>query len=307
MARIVAAITAGLMAGALAACTTTPALPGPPPGGKTPAFADIIANAPDGDWRPLDPARTLYMDLARGRVVIELAPEFAPSHVANITALSREGYFRGGGVTRVQDNFVAQWSQASDPPRKPVQGKETLKAEFTLPRSAPIAFQRHPDPDTFAPEVGFWNGFAVARDARSQWLTHCYGVVGVGREDDPDSGGGGELYAIIGHAPRGLDRNLTVVGRVVQGMELLSSLPRGTEALGFYKTPAEYARFSDIRLAADAPPAERTNLEVMRTDSASFATLVNARRWRNDDFYRVPPGRIGLCNIAVPVRAAKAG
>jgi peptidylprolyl isomerase len=289
----------------LAACATAPAIPGPPPGGKTEAVGDIIAAAPDADWRPLDPARTLYMDFPKGRVIIELAPEFAPNHVANIIALSREGFFRDGGVTRVQDNFVAQWGPGVDPPRKPKAAKETLPAEFTLPRTAPIAFGRHPDPDTFAPEVGFWNGFAMARDASSQWLTHCYGVVGVGREDDPDSGGGTELYAIIGHAPRGLDRNLTVVGRVVQGMDLLASLPRGTEALGFYKTPGEYVRFADIRLAADIPEAGRTDLEVLRTDSASFAKLVNHRRWRNDSFYRIPPGRIGVCNIAVPARPAK--
>jgi peptidylprolyl isomerase len=293
----------GLAAAVLvAACTTAPSIPGPPPGNKTPSIAEVVAASPDGDWRPLDPQRTLYMEFPKGRVIIELAPEFAPNHVANILTLSREGYFRGGAATRVQDNFVAQWSQAAEPPRKPVQGKETLRAEFTLPRANSLPFDRHPDPDTFAPEVGFSWGFAAARDKTSMWLTHCYGAVGVGRENDPDSGGGGELYAIIGHAPRGLDRNLTVVGRVVQGMELLSSLPRGTEPLGFYKTPEEYARFGDIRVAADLPPAERTNLEVMRTDSASFATLVNARRWRKDDFYRLPPGRIGICNVAVPVR-----
>jgi peptidylprolyl isomerase len=84
----------------------------------------------------------------------------------------------------------------------------------------------------------------------------------------------------------------------------MSAFPRGTGDAGFYKTPAEYRRYADIKVAADVPASQRTNLEVMRTDSVSFATLVNSRRWRKDDFYKQPVGRIGLCNITVPVRAA---
>jgi peptidylprolyl isomerase len=128
-------------------------------------------------------------------------------------------------------------------------------------------------------------------------------MVGVGRENDENSGGGTELYVIIGHSPRNLDRQLSMLGRVVQGMEIMSAFPRGTGEAGFYETPAEYRRYADIKVAADVPASQRTNLEVMRTDSASFATLVNSRRWRKDDFYKQPVGRIGLCNITVPVRA----
>ena len=161
-----------------------------------------------------------------------------------------------------------------------------------------------PDPDTYAPEVGFVNGMYAARDTTSVWLTHCYGMVGVGRENDENSGGGTELYVIIGHSPRNLDKQLTMLGRVVQGMEIMSAFPRGTGDAGFYKTPGEYQHYADIKVAADLPPEQRTPLEIMKTDSASFATLVNSRRWRKDDFYRNPVGRIGLCNVTVPVRAA---
>ncbi|MBI1360895.1 MAG: peptidylprolyl isomerase [Alphaproteobacteria bacterium] len=286
-----------------AAAPSAPAIPGPPEG-LTPSVADIVAASKPEEWRALDPETTLYMDFPVGRVVIEMAPQFAPNHVANVKVLSREGYFVNGAVTRVQDNYVAQWSQGIDPPRPPKVGKATLKGEFTRPRDPDVPFTVLPDPDTYAPEVGFSNGFAAARDATSMWLTHCYGTVGVGRDNDDDSGGGTELYAIIGQSPRMLDRNITVLGRVVQGMELLSSLPRGTGEIGFYKTPQEYVHFADIKVAADVPEAQRTNLEVMRTDSDSFATLVNSRRWRKDAFYHHPVGRIGLCNISVPVRAA---
>ena len=274
-----------------------------PPDGKTPSPAEIIAASKPDEWRPLDPENTLYMDFpGKGRVIIEMAPQFSPMHVANVKALSREGYFTDGAVTRVQDNFVAQWSQASDPARPPRVGVERLNAEFTAPRTRIGNFDVLPDPDTYAPEVGFVNGMYAARDTDEVWLTHCYGMVGVGRENDPNSGGGGELYVIIGHSPRNLDRQLTMLGRVVQGMEIMSSFPRGGGDIGFYKTQDEYQRFTDVRVAADMPQSERTSLEVMRTDSPSFAALVNSRRWRKDDFYNRPAGRIGLCNIQTPVR-----
>ncbi len=292
---------------ALAACQLPPAVTSaipPPPEGNTPSPPEVIAASKPAEWRALDPENTLYMDFPEGRVIIEMAPQFSPNHVANVKALSREGFFANGAVTRVQDNFVTQWAQAAEPPRPPKVGVEKLNAEFTLPRAAIANFDVLPDPDTYASEIGFINGMTAARDADSVWLTHCYSMVGVGRENDENSGGGTELYVIIGHSPRNLDRQLTMLGRVVQGMEIMSAFPRGTGDAGFYKTPAEYRRYADIKVAADVPASQRTNLEIMRTDSASFATLVNSRRWRKDDFYKQPVGRIGLCNITVPVRAA---
>jgi peptidylprolyl isomerase len=296
-------VAPALLAGMLSACQALPAIPAAPEG-NTPSPADVVAASPPSEWRTLDPENTLYMDFpGKGRVIIELAPAFAPNHVTNVKALSREGYFANGAVTRVQDNFVSQWAQAADPARPPKVGVEKLNAEFTLPRTAIPGFDILPDPDTYAPEVGFVNGMSAARDKDRVWLTHCYGMVGVGRENDENSGGGTELYVIIGHSPRNLDRQLTVLGRVVQGMEIMSSFPRGTGDIGFYKTPEEYQRYADIKVAADLPPEQRTPLEIMKTDSASFATLVNSRRWRKDDFYTKPVGRIGLCNVTVPVRA----
>lgn len=299
---------------ALGACAATPVvvaqesqsaqIPAAPPG-NTSTPSEILAASPAADWRSLDPENTLYMDFPNGRVIIEMAEAFAPRHVANVRALSKEGHFLGGAVTRVQDNFVAQWAQAANPPRRPIRGVERLEAEFTQPLSPDVEFTLLPDPDTFAPEVGFSGGFAAARDDSSMWLTHCYGVVGVGREVGDDTGGGTELYAIIGQAPRHLDRNLTVLGRVVQGIELLSSLPRGTADMSFYASSDQYARFSNMKLASELPEEERTPLEVLRTDSATWDKLVNHRRWRKDDFYRVPAGRIGVCNLAAPVRTPK--
>ena len=134
-------------------------------------------------------------------------------------------------------------------------------------------------PDSYAPLVGHVNGWPVGYDPEEgrAWLAHCYGTVGVGRDLAPDTGTGGELYAIIGHAPRHLDLNIAVVGRVVEGIALLSARPRGTEALGFYKEPAQHIPIARARLASDMP-AERTAYEVLRTKATR-----SARRDRRDN------------------------
>jgi peptidylprolyl isomerase len=279
----------------------------------TKSVADILAASPPGDWRELDPDNTIYMDLPGGRVVIELASKYAPLHVANIKTLVREHYFDGTAVIRSQDNFVAQWGDPSDDVEgavaKPIgSAKAKLAPEFTVPIAADMPFTRLPDGDIYAPEVGFSDGFPVARDpkAKQTWLTHCYGAVGIGRGLELDSGSGTSLYAVNGQPIRQLDRNIAVVGRVVQGMEWLSTLPRGTGPLGFYTDPKQYVPIKSARLAADVPEGEREHLQVLRTDGATFAALTDQRRHRHDDFYVVPPGHIELCSVLLPVRPAPA-
>lgn len=268
-------------------------------------MADVLAASQPSDWRPLDPEHTIYMDLPMGRVVIELQPEFAPRHAANLRALARAGYFDGLAITRSQENYVVQWGQ-TDADKPMGEAKQALPPEFTRP-AAGLEFTLLPDPDTYAPQTGFVNGFPAARESAqgSAWLVHCYGMVGAGRDDDVNSGSGAELYVVNGHAPRNLDRNITLVGRVVQGMNLLSTMPRGTGPMGFYEKPRERTSITRIRLAADVPAAERIPLEVLRTDTQTFAELVESRRNRRDRWYKVPAGRIDVCNVPLPVRLAK--
>jgi peptidylprolyl isomerase len=127
-------------------------------------------------------------------------------------------------------------------------------------------------------------------------------MVGVARDVGPDTGNGSSLYMIIGQAPRGLDRNLAIAGRVIEGAELLSALPRGTGPLGFYTKASQRLPITSVRLAADLPPAQRAKVQVLRTDSATFAALVEAKRNRRDAFYTRPAGKIDLCSISVPTR-----
>ncbi|HEY8027513.1 MAG TPA: peptidylprolyl isomerase [Burkholderiaceae bacterium] len=273
-----------------------------------PTVADIVKTSSPSDWRDLDPQNTIYVELPAGRVVIELAPHYAPNHVANIKALIHENYFDGLAVMRAQDNYVAQWGDPSE--KKPIKSaKKTLKQEFATTIKDDIPFTALPDIDTYAPLVGYSDGLPAARDPHSgrTWLTHCYGMVGVGRDNDADSGGGTDLYVVIGHAPRQLDRNVTLVGRVMQGIDLLSSLPRGTGALGFYEKPEQMIPIKSIRLAADVPQAERSHLEIVRTDTPTFKAIINAARFRGGDWYKESPDHVEVCNVPVPVRVKQDG
>ena len=265
----------------------------------------IKASAP-ADWRVLNPENTLYLELEKGRVVIELAPDFAPQHAANIKTLVREGYFDGLAIVRSQENYVVQWADP-DEKRELKTAKKNLEPEFTVPYSSQLPFTRLPDADGYAPQVGHANGFAAGRDPKTgrAWLAHCYASVGVARGNEANSGSGTSLYVVTGHAPRQLDRNITLVGRVMQGMELLTTLPRGTGALGFYEKPEQRTPIISMKVAVDVPEAERSKLEIMRTESATFKAIVAAQRNRGGEWYKVPAGYIDLCNVPLPVRQQK--
>jgi peptidylprolyl isomerase len=273
------------------------------PAAKAPSMPEVLAASSPADWRPLDPENTLYVELPGGRVIIELAPAFAPLHVVNIKTLTRAGYFNGLSVIREQDNYVAQWGDPDNRhPLPPGIGKVAPEFDSKVPPH--MAFTQLPDGDVYAPEVGFSDGFPVARSAtlHKVWLAHCYGMVGVGRDVEADSGSGAEMYVVIGHAPRHLDRNVALVGRVVKGIELLSSLPRGSAEMGFYAKNEKPLPIKSIRVAADVPVAERSNLEIIRTDTPTFTALVESRRNRPEEFFKTPAGRIELCNVPIAVR-----
>ncbi|MBN8893446.1 MAG: peptidylprolyl isomerase [Rhodanobacter sp.] len=299
----------------LASLVAVPALAATDTQAPTPSRAELLAKSTAAEWRTPDPHNLLVMRLQTGRVLIELAPDFTPLHAANIRTMARQHYYDGLAIVRVQDNFVTQWGDPAgdnnDPASKPRSlGKAhaTLPPEYTRPIDPRLEWTPLPDGDVYAPEVGFSEGFPAARDPASgeQWLTHCYGMVGVGRDIGPETGSGSELYVVIGQSPRRLDRNLAIAGRVLEGMPLLSALPRGTGPMGFYDKPAQRTPIESVRLASELPPAQRPAVQVLRTDSATFAALLDAQRHRHDDFYKVSSGKVGLCSVDIPVREPKA-
>lgn len=265
--------------------------------------AQVMDSLQDSDWRRPDPANLMYMQLADGLVVMELAADFAPQSVANIKTLVNEHYFDDLAIIRSQDNYVVQWADPAE--------EDEAKSLGSALTAVPPEFQRPSDGvdiktidsrDAYADLVGFADGFPAGSNGEQAWLTHCYGMVGVSRGNETDSGNGTSLYVITGHAPRHLDRNITLVGRVLTGIELLSVLPRGTGPLGSYETAAEYTPIISVRLGDEIDAEDRAHLEVLRTGTDAFSDYVTSRTFRNEEWFVEPTGRIELCNIVPPVR-----
>ncbi|KMS55042.1 peptidylprolyl isomerase [Novosphingobium barchaimii LL02] len=274
------------------------------------------------------------------RVVIQLMPApFLQGWTGNIRKLVAARWFDGIAVVRVQDNYVVQWGDpdgetpgkakalpqglsasreqdyaahygaAFEPPEKEGSAGYILSPEGRLQRFLAVA----PGNDDYAPGTGILEGWPIGLQSQEKggdavvrtdvWPVHCYGMVGVGRNVSPDTGTGAELYTVIGQAPRQLDRNIALVGRIIAGMENLSSLPRGTGALGFYETAQERTPIVSVRMGDEVPglPA----YEYLSTGSSSFAAYAFKRANRKDDFYIRPAGGVDVCNVQVPVREAK--
>jgi peptidylprolyl isomerase len=265
------------------------------------APAEIADAAPASDWRDIPAGDLLLMEVAGGgRVVIQLAPDFAPVHVSNIRKLAGQHWWDGTSINRVQDNYVVQWGDPTEkkplpadvvasPPEEYVRDKGGLDPTW-------IAW-----PDPYAEHTGFVGGWPVGGDGDGKiWLAHCYAMVGVGRNLAPDTGSGAELYTVIGQAPRHLDRNIALVGRVIAGIEFLASRPRGTAAMGFYDDPKQRIAIASIKPMTDAEPAARSSYQYLA--GKSFSAFQEARANRRDPFFNVPAGGADICNIPVPIR-----
>lgn len=308
-----------------AAVLAVPALAAGEPA-KPLAPSEIVAAAPESDWIAIGADDLLVMTLAPDaagkarRVIIQLMPApYSRPWTANIRTLAKQHWWDGLAIVRSQDNYVVQWGdpEGENPANAralPAGLKATSQSDYTANGDAP-GWTRFKDVTWPRGNVSHYTAFdqgwpvegGGTPDSASHWPVHCYGTVGVGRGLAPDAGSGAELYTVIGHAPRHLDRNIAVVGRVVDGIEYLSTLPRGTEALGFYATPAERTPIESIRLASELPAAEQPRFEYLSTDSDTFARYAHARANRQDDFFIVPAGGADVCNIPVPVRRVAAG
>ncbi len=316
-----AAFSAFVMTASLSRAESPPPPVTPP---TAPSPNEIVAAAPADDWMTIAPSDLLVMDLAADgkgksrRVVIQLMPApFSQGWIGNIRKLAAAHWWDGTAIVRVQDNYVTQWGDPTEKKALPA-GLESMpeNAYFYEAEMDEALIKMNPSanrPDPYAKYAGHWNGWPIAWRYGPQHIatmqahpTHCYGMVGVGRNLSPDTGTGAELYTVIGHAPRHLDRNVALVGRVIEGMEHLSSLPRGTGDLGFYKTAEERTAILSVRLMSEMP-AEKSGpaYEYLSTESASFAQYAGARANRQDPFFITPAGGADICNIPVPVRRRK--
>ena len=293
------ALLVALLAGPASAADAPPPAPSAPP--------------PEA-WRDVAPENLVLIDTRQGQVAVELSPEFAPNHVARLRKLIRAHFYDGQSFYRVIDGFVAQGGADEDTsatPDAPVNAElekawPKLKAEFDRPFGDDVTFTPLGNPDLFAPEVGFVNGFPVGRDPadKREWLVQCPGTFAFARDNDDDTATT-EFYIVIGEAPRRLDRNLTAFGRVLSGMQYLQKLERGDPDVdaGVIQDKTKRDPIIHMQLAADLPVTSRPHYQVLRTDSPSFADLVNSKRHPAPDFYHRPPlANLDICGMAVPVR-----
>ena len=287
----------------IAALALLPLIAAAPPPAKKLTPTDIVAQMGDEAWRTIPPEDLLVMTLEGGaQVVIQLAPDFAPVHVANSRTMATAGYWQGSTVYRVQDNYVSQWGLGEAERPLPDGVVKVPPHEYWRPAQG-MPFLAIKASDPYSKQAGFSGGWPVAtyKDGTAS-LTHCYGAVGVARDLAPDTGSGSELYTIIGHAPRQLDRNIAIVGRVIEGIENLSSLPRGTEKMGFYAKGQVAKPIQSVQLASAMPADTRPSFQYLDNMTVGFAHYVLVRMNRDDDFYRVPAGGADICNIPVPIR-----
>lgn len=274
------------------------------------AAAPVVPPSPadpvESDWRAIPEDQLLVMTLAGDRrVVIRLAPRYAPVHVDNLRKLARARWWDGASVYRVQDNYVAQWGDVTEKKPLPQGVVANPPAEYVTARYDAVTQMARRDP--YAAKSGYSaDGWPVASDGKGAWLTHCYAMVGVGRDLAPSTGSGGELYTVIGHGPRHLDRNIALVGRVVEGIEYLSSLPRGTGDMGFYAPDQQPTPIVSVRLASDMPASERPHFQYRATDNPRFAAWLRGREHREPPFFEVPAGGVDICNAMPPVRPTPA-
>lgn len=269
----------------------------PPP----PSQSDAL----DTDWKQIPDGEIMVMTLAGGhQVFIRLAPRYAPAHVGNLRRLAEAHWWDGTSVYRVQDNYVTQWGDATETKPLPPMVIANPPAEYEWTRFDGVTALAKPD--SYATRTGHSaDGWPLATDGKTSWLTHCYGMVGVGRDLAPSTGSGAELYTVIGHAPRHLDRNIALVGRVIEGMQWLSSLPRGTGDLGVYQSAGERTPILSVRLANQLPEDERPRFQYRATDNERFAAWLRGRENRGGPFFTVPMGGADICNAQAPIRRAQ--
>jgi cyclophilin family peptidyl-prolyl cis-trans isomerase len=160
----------------------------------------------------LSPADTWVLDLSNGgRIQIQLRPDIAPHHVERIKTLTEQGFYNGLAFHRVIEGFMAQ---GGDP-------------------------------------LGTGAGGSQLPDLHSEFndLPHLRGAVAMARAQSPDSAN--SQFFIMFAPASSLDGQYTIWGRVVDGMDAVDKIKRGTGGNGIVQGPD---RLVKARIAADAPP-----------------------------------------------------
>ncbi|MEO0882086.1 MAG: peptidylprolyl isomerase [Pseudomonadota bacterium] len=256
-------------------------------------------------WRDVHPNDLVLLKTRHGVTAIELNISFAPNHSERFRDLARAGFYDGEYFYRVIEGFVAQGG---------VQDEVRVESWSALRNENDRALSFEPfvalgNDDLFTDLVGHsGTGFPMARDRElaREWLLHCPGALAMARDTGPDTGST-EFYIVLG-PQRYLDRNLTIFGRVIDGMEYIQALERGDRDVesGVIQSPRTGDEIISVRVAADIPETDRPRYQVMKAKSQAFEAAKRSRRVREEAFfYRKPPEVLDICGFEVPSRRVR--
>ena len=262
--------------------------------------------ADEPTWREVETNNLVFIDMQEGQVVIELNPLFAPKTVRQFRHLVQDGFYDGLSFYRVIEGFVAQGGDGSDLGER--SDVPLIDAEFEIEWQAGFEFMPVQENDFYADETVFLDGFAVGRDRKdnSAWLTHCPGVIAMARNEGPDTSRT-DFYIVIGQAPRYLDRNLNVFGRVVWGMDVVQKIRRGKASDdGVIFDDAASSRIRRMTMAGDIPEDDRLKVYVMDTNNKAFGKYLESRRNRKSRFFHhKPPTVLDIGQVPVGGRVTR--
>jgi len=261
-------------------------------------------NSTNEQWRALNINSTILLTLPQGKVVIELAPQFSPKNVSQFTNLIKKSFYDGEKFYRVIDGFVAQAGPKNG--SKKDKSVPLLGIESQWKADENWSFTPVQTDDLFAKQTGFKQGFAVATDNKNAWLTHCPGTLAMARGNKADSASS-HFYFVIGQAPRYLDKIMTIVGRVVYGMEHIQAMQRTSVIAGEYAVDSrDFTAIIKMQIMADVPKAEQIIIEVENTESSLFIEKLAKNKIHNNAFYfEKPPAVLDVCQVTLRSKLIK--
>jgi len=261
-------------------------------------------NSTNDQWRVLDINNTVLLTLPQGKVVIELAPQFAPKNIAQFTRLIKKSFYNGEKFYRVIDGFVAQAGPKNGSEKDKSIALLAIENQWEAGKN--WSFTPVQTDDLFAKQTGFKQGFAVATDNKNAWLTHCPGTLAMARGNKADSASS-HFYFVIGQAPRYLDKMMTIVGRVVYGMEHIQAIQRTSVIAGEYAVDSrDFTAIIKMQIMADVPKAEQIIIEVENTESSLFIKRLAKSKIRNNAFFfEKPPAVLDVCQVTLRSRLIK--
>lgn len=260
----------------------------------------------DTHWYQVPQSDLVYLQTTQGPVIIALTDSIAPQHAQRFRELVKSGFYNNRYFYRVIEGFVAQ--AGSNGTHRAGDSTAPLPAEFTA--SSVEGFYEVERPAPFAPVSGFINGFAAATtpDRQRYWLAHCPGTVAMARDNKADTGAT-EFYVVLGQAPRHLDRNMSVFGRVVDGMAALQKLPRGSaDNHGVLKDFSEASELIDARLGTDVPKYRRRQVALQLPGHSDYQKKVAEARAMSNPFFvddALAPRPIDICYYHPEVRVSQ--